>query len=555
MASEVHGGKLAARALKAEGVQYLFTLNGGHIAPILDGCIDEGIRLLDVRHEQSAVHMADGWARATREPGVCAVTAGPGVTDAVTGIANAYQSASPVIIFGGAHPLSKHQMGPLQEMDHVSVVRPIVKWVGTCYDPQRIPEYVSIAFRHATTGRPGPVYLEIPEDILAKRVDEAQVTFPTKYRTTARPYGEPALVRKAVDLLLQAERPVVIAGSGIWWSGGGQELQQFIEAAELPLTLREMGRGNVPETHPLCFGPNRVGLQQADVVMVIGGRLNFALNYGRPPLFAENVKLIQVDIEPREIGRNRPVEVGIVGDARNVLTQMNEELRHRKAAPQHHEWVKECQAYIQRRRQEIEPDLNSDQVPVHPLRLCHEISDFLPAKATMVTDGGDSAIFAAPIRKVALPGHWMDNGPFGCLGPGPAFTIAAKLARPDEPALLLSGDGSFGLNAMEMDTAVRHNIPIVAVIANDGSWGMSRHSHWLDYGQERGDQLAVRLGIRPYHKIVEAMGGYGELVERPQDLRPALERAFASGRPACLNVVINEEAMPGRRRQHRNRPE
>ncbi|MBI4337407.1 MAG: thiamine pyrophosphate-binding protein [Chloroflexi bacterium] len=554
MGSTVHGGKLVAKALKAEGVQYLFTLNGGHIAPIFDGCIDEGIKLLDVRHEQSAVHMADGWARATGRPGVCALTAGPGVTDGITGIANAYHSASPLIILGGAHPLNKHQMGPLQEMDHVSMVRPIVKWIGTCYDTQRIPEYISIAFRHATTGRPGPVYLELPEDILGKKVDDALAPLATQYRTAARPHGDPAMVRQAVELLMAAERPVVIAGSGVWWSGAGKELQQLIEAAELPLALTEMGRGAVPEDHPLCFGPNRVGVRQADVILVMATRLNYQLGYGRPPMFPENVKVIQVDIEPSEIGRNRPVEVGIVGDAKAILGQMNDEIRRRQLTPKHTGWVEECQAYIQKRRQDMEADATSDQTPIHPLRLCTEINNFLPPKATMVADGGEISIWGALAKKMKLPGRWMDNGPFGALGPGFGFTLAAKLARPDEPALLLSGDGTFGLNGMEVDTAVRHNIPFVVVVGNDGGWGMSRHGHWMDYGRERGEQLAVRLGVRPYHKMVEGLGGYGELVERPEDIRPALERAFASGRPACVNVAMDQEAMPGGRQRRRQHP-
>lgn len=543
----IHGGRLVAKVLKQEGVRCIFTLSGGHIAPIFDGCLDEGVGLIDVRHEQAAVHMADGWARATGQPGVAVLTAGPGVTDGLTGVANAYESASPVVVIGGAAPLGQLHMGPLQEMDSLSVMRPVTKWSTVCPHVERIPEYVSMAFRHATSGRPGPVYLEVPTDVLGASTGEESVALPIRYRTTAVPYADPALVRQAVDSLINAECPVVIAGSGVWWSGAGEQLQQLVERAELPLVLAEMGRGCVPEDHPFCFGPNRVGVRQADVIMVLATRLNYQLGFGRPPLFPEQAKLIQVDIQASEIGRNRPVDIGIVGDARAVVSQMNDYIRQQGLKPRHSGWIEECQAYVQKRRQQMMPDLTSDNVPIHPLRLCHEINQFLDRDATVVMDGGNITIHGAGVVRVYKPGHWLDNGPFGALGPGTGFAIAAKLARPDEQTLLLMGDGTFGLNGMEFDTAVRHRIPIVAVVGNDGAWGMSRASQHATYGRERGDAMAVLLGMRPYHKVVEALGGYGEFVERPQDIRPALERAFASGLPACINVAMDPEAFPGRR--------
>ena len=540
--AKVHGGCLAIRLLKQEGVKYLFGLSGGHINPFFDACMDEGIEVIDTRHEQAAAHMADGWARATGRPGVAAVTAGPGVTDAVTGVANAYEAASPIIVFGGRSPQREFELGSIQDMDQVKLMTPITKWARSVHETRRIPEFLSMAFRHALAGRPGPVYLEIPQDILQAEIDEEQVVMPRAYRTEARPYGDPAMVKAAVELLLKAKRPVIIAGSGVWWSGAGAELQEFIETMRLPLVLIGMGRGVVPEDHPLCFGPTRVGVREADVVLLIATRLNYNLAFGRPPLFAEDVKMGQIDIEAGEVGRNRPIEVGMVGDVKGVLRQMTEEARERggrKDSP----WVEQCQAYARSRQERLRAELYSDKVPIHPLRLCREIADFLDRDATLVMDGGDITVFGATVLRVYEPGHWLDNGPLGCLGPGLPFALAAKLARPDKQVLLLSGDGSFGLNGMEMDTAIRHKLPVVVVIGNDAAWGMVKHEQEDHYGRTVGTELRLAR----YDKMVEALGGHGEYVERPQDIRPALERAFASGLPACVNVRVDPTAVTGRR--------
>lgn len=366
---------------------------------------------------------------------------------------------------------------------------------------------------------------------------------PRAYRTEARPYGDPAMVKAAVELLLKAQRPVVIAGSGVWWSQAGAELQEFIETMGLPLVLTGMGRGVVPEDHPLCFGPNRVGVREADVILLIATRLNYSLAFGRPPLFADKVKMIQIDIEASEVGRNRPIEVGIVGDVKGVLRQMTEEARARGRGGKDSPWVEQCRAYAQGRRERLRAELYSDKVPIHPLRLCREIADFLDRDATLVMDGGDITVFGATVLRVYEPGHWLDNGPLGCLGPGLPFAIAAKLARPDKQVLLLSGDGSFGLNGMEIDTAIRHKLPVVAVIGNDAAWGMVKHEQEGHYGRTVGTELRLAR----YDRMVEALGGYGEFVERPQDIRPALERAFASGLPACVNVGVDPAAVTGRR--------
>ncbi|MDZ4230279.1 MAG: thiamine pyrophosphate-binding protein, partial [Dehalococcoidales bacterium] len=522
----------------------IFTLCGGHIDPILQGCIDEKIRVIDARHEQAAVFMADGWARITGQPGVALVTAGPGVTNTITSLWSASECFSPVIVFGGRSVLSQFEMGSLQDMDTLTLVDSVTKWRRGVYETRRVPEYVSMALRQALSGRKGPVYLEVPWDILRAEVDEEEAPLSQNYRTTARQQGDPAQIKKAVDLLLKANRPIVIAGSGVKWSGAEKELKEFIEMVKLPLTLGQMARGAVPEDHPLCFGPTRVGTRQADVVLIIGTRLNFQLGFGRPPLFGSDARWIQIDIEPTEVGHNRPIEVGIIGDAKAVLRQLIDEARDRCKGRQEIPWIAECRDYIKERREQAEINMNSDSLPIHPARMCKEIRDFLDRDAYIITDGADVTLWGATILKSYEPSHWFDNSPTGCLGLGQSFAIAAKLAHPDKQVFLLSGDGAFGLNAMEFDTMVRHKIPVVCVVGNDGAWGQIVQGQ-LAKGPDR--LIATQLGFVPYAKMVEGLGGYGETVEKPEDIRPALERAFASGLPACIDVHCASVGGPSRR--------
>jgi acetolactate synthase-1/2/3 large subunit len=543
--SKVTGGQLAIRALKKEGIGCIFALCGGHVEPYFQACLDEKVKIIDFRHEQAAALAAEGWARVTGQPGIAAATAGPGVANAVTGIWNSFQCKAPVILLGGKSPLSEFELGSAQDMDSLSLMGSITKWRCGGYETKRIPEYISVAYRQALSGGPGPVYLEFPLDVLSAEVEEEEVTFPTKYRTIARPQGDPTLVEKAIELLINAKRPIVIAGSGIWWSRAEKELQELIELMNLPLILVQMARGAVPEDHPLCFGPTRVGTRQADVVLLIGTRLNYGLNFGRPGLFNEEGKWIQIDIEPREIGRNRSIDIGITGDAKAVLGQMIDEARDRCKGRKELPWIEECRAYVRNRQVQSEAEEHSNSIPIHPARLCKEIRDFIDRDATIVMDGGDTTVWGAAILRGYEPGHWLDNGPTGTLGVGIPFAIGAKVARPDKQVILLQGDGSFGLNGMEFDTMVRHKIPVVCVICNDGAWGMELHVQ-QKIGADR--VIGSLLGFRPYHKMVEALGGYGEAIEKPEDIRPALERAFASGKPACINVkCISIERAPRKR--------
>lgn len=529
--AKVTGGALVVRALKKQGISQVFTLTGLHLWPILDACPEEGMRVIDVRHEQAAAFAADGWARITGKVGVAVVTAGPGVTNAVTGIANAYQAGSPVLILGGHSSIDTFDRAPLQEMDHVTLVRSITKWAGVVYETKRIPEYIDTAFRYALAGRPGPSFLACPEDILRGEVEEEEMLFaePEQTRGIARVPGNPELVRKASQLLAQAHRPAVVVGSAIFWSQATRELQEFAEKLQAPFFLSAFGRGCLPPEHSLLFtASRRFALGQADVILVLGAPLDFRLNYGQPPLFPPEARVIQVDMDPAELGHNRPVDMAILGDVGEVLRQFIAELPAKRSSHTTG-WLKMVREEEQRKEQLSLALLHSEQVPIHPFRVYREIRDLVDKEATIIGDGGDFVTMAAQVLRPPLPGYWLDTGKLGCLGVGTGFALAARLARPEKPVLIIQGDGSFGFNCMEYDTAIRHSLPFVSVIGNNGRWGA---------GEAPASRKSL-LRFARYEKVVEALGGYGEYVERPEQIRPALERALAAGVPAAVNVIID----------------
>ncbi|MFQ6040909.1 MAG: thiamine pyrophosphate-binding protein [Candidatus Poribacteria bacterium] len=541
--SQLEGGELVVKVLKEEGVKYIFTLCGGSIIPIYNACLDYDIKVIGVRNEQTASYMADAWGRLTRRPGVCVVTSGPGHTNALTGLATAYLAHSPMILISGHCYLEDIEKDAFQEIDQVGMAAPVTKWSKLTLDVKRIPEYVATAFRQAMSGKPGPVHLSIPRDIMEGKAEESEVTFapPSKYRSQARIRGDSALIESAVRLLAQAERPAVIAGSGVHWSDANNALKEFIELTQIPLFTKEDEIGCVDGDFPLYFGlasrrNNNVAfkLEQADVVLILGLRLDSRSLYGQPPFFGENMKLIRVDLTSEELGRNREHEIGIVGDMKSVLSDMIEAARKinswGKTA-----WLPELRAAREQCLARWDEIRRSDAKPVHPLRLCHEIEKILGAEDTLVTDGGDIGQWAKVAFYSRHPGHWLTVGAIGGVGCGIPFALAAQLARPQHRAILLSGDGSFGFGAMEFDIAVKNNIPIVAVLSNDRYWGIIRHPQIARYGEERA--IGTELGFTRYDKIVEALGGYGEFVENPADIAPAIERALDSGAPACVNVM------------------
>lgn len=532
----VHGGMLVAKILKREGVEVVFTLSGGHIAAIYDGCMREGIRVVDTRHEQAAVHAAEGWAKVTRKPGVALLTAGPGVTDGITGLANAYLAGSPILVIGGAAPQGLWDRGALQEMDQLELVRPITRWARSVHETARLGEYTAMAFRQMLSGKPGPVFLEMPMDILSNLFDtdnELDPGEPATYRYQGRTAPDPVMVEQAIALLEQAQRPVIMAGTAVWWCDAAEPLRQLAERLNAPVYLNGAGRGCLPPTHPLFFSNSRrKALEGADTILAIGTRMDFRLNHGQPPLIPASANVIWLDLAAEDVGVNRGAQAALVGDVGLSMSQLVQGIKQLPTGS----WLATIRAQEEKGQERDNAALNSDAVPIHPMRFCREIRDFIDEETTVVGDGGDIVSYAGRVINVHRPGYWLDSGPMGCLGTGTGFAMAAQLARPGKRVLMVYGDGSFGLNGMEFESMVRHRLPIVAIIGNDGAWGQIKHPQKAMLGHATAAELAP--GIR-YDKMVEALGGYGELVERPAEIRPALERAFSSGLPACINVLLD----------------
>jgi thiamine pyrophosphate-dependent acetolactate synthase large subunit-like protein len=532
------GGQLVARMLRQEGVTTAFTLSGLHIAPIYVGCVDEGIRLLDTRHEQAAAHAADAWARLTRRLGVCIVTAGPGVTGTVTAVANAWAASVPLLVLGGAAPTFNQGRGALQELPQTQLFAGITKWSDRVPSPELVPSFLARAFRVARSGRPGPVFLEIPWDVLSNGADEELAAQTVGYRTAARAPGDPEQIEAALALLGRAERPVLLGGSSVWWDGAVDALATLADATGVPVYLNGMGRGCLPPDHPSFFqGSRKEALAQADVVLVIGTPLDFRVGYGTAPTFATDAKVIQVDVDAAEIGRNRPIDVGILGDSRSVLLQLAAGARRWGSDG----WRRALRTAEEERAARQRSFEESDQRPIHHFRLARALDTVAGrADVTYVGDGGNVVAVAAKVLRVQRPGRWLDPGPLGCLGVGAPFAIAAKLLAPERPVCVVQGDGAFGLNGMDYETAVRFKLPVVVVVGNDAAWGQILVPQRNLYGDDRSP--ATRLAPTRYDRIVEGMGGRGEHVEDPADLVPALERAFASGTVYCVDVAIDPEA-------------
>lgn len=530
----LRGEEIIARCFKKEDVDTVFFMMGGPTSGTASACLDLGMKGIYVRHEQAAAMMAHAYARVTGKPGICIAPMGPGVANLVTGLANAWADSSPVIAIGGAAPMRGATLDTFQEMDQLPMMKPIVKSAYRVDLGYRIPEYISIAFRDALDGKRGPVYLDLPGDILAERVDEQKIHWVENYRCEARPAGDPALVRRAVDLLTEARRPLVITGSGVLWSRAEEALRKFIDATGLPVFTTPQGRGAVPEDHPRAFPAARsTAFREADVVLVLGARANSMLSFLRAPRFSPDAKFIIVNLDGREIGHNRGVEVGIIGDAKMVLQQLTEEAKGRFNPSEETEWVAQLGAKHRSNLERSAPLLHSDQVPIHPLRLCNEIKDLITRDTILVVDGHETLNFARQSIPIYQAGCSINAGPHGCMGVGVPFGIGAKVAAPDRPVLVLSGDGAFGWNGMEMDTAIRHNVAIVVVVCNNAGFT----------SRKTGGTVGRELGWQRYDKMVEALGGYGEYVEHPDQIRPAIERAIKSGKPALVNVRTDPDAQ------------
>ena len=525
-------GYVAAQALVDCGVTALFTLVGGHTTPIVDACPDVGLRLIDVRHEEAAAHMAHGYARATGETGVLLVTAGPGLTNTVSGVAHAYAGGAPLLVIGGRAPLAQHDRGALHEMDQLSMMRPITKWATTVHEPARLPEYVERALRVARAGRPGPVFLEVPSDTI--RTELAAAPERVEPAPRVRPAAEPAAVEAAAEMLTGAERPLVLAGSGVFWAGASRSLLGLVERLAAPVLVSPAARGIVPMDHASHVPAARSrAMKAADVALVVGSRLNFMLAYGQPPRWNSDTKLVQIDIDPGELGNNRAPDIALAGDADVVLEQLLGKLKEVGERP----WLDELRDADRERRAGLSAEAELDASPIHPLRLLSELGEQLEPDAFVACDGGDILSFARQALRSTGPGGWLDSGPFGSLGYGIPAASAAKVASPERQCVALLGDGAFGLQAMELDTAARHGLGILVVLSTNGAWAIEVTSQEMEFGRAVGTQLERR----PYHLLAESLGCDGIEVTDPAELAGALARA-PRDRPLVVNVQTDPAA-------------
>lgn len=528
-----HGGELVARSLKAQGVDTIYTLCGGHIAPIYDGCMNNGIHIIDFRHEQAAAHAADAHARLTRNIGVAVVTAGPGVTDAVTGVANAYQARSPMLLIGGAAPLQTKGMGALQEMPQTEMFRTFTKASFTIERTEDIPARLHEAYQAALSGRPGPVFIELPFDVLFNTVDEPAI--PPRF--VAEPIQpELSAVQQIFEILRSAARPVLVAGTQVYWDEAHDALREITEQTGIPVFTNGGGRGTLPMTHPNCLKASRgKALREADAILLIGTPLDFRMQYGKD--WKADVRLIQVENDPDELDHNRKADVALCANARLILEALSEGLQ----GVRYDDWLSTVQGWeaVQQARQEAWKNL--DDQPINHFRMGAAINRFIDENTILIGDGGDIVSACSKVIDVTLPGQWLDPGPLGCLGVGAPFAIAAQHLFPHKRVLIINGDGSFGLNGFEFDTAVRFNLPIVSIVGNDAGWGQIRLP--LENMMGEGRAAATNLALTRYEKVVEALGGHGEFVEDPAAIEAALERAFASGKPACINVVLDPKGL------------
>jgi acetolactate synthase-1/2/3 large subunit len=525
-----HGGKLVAKALKSRGVNHLFTLSGGHLFSIYDGCKDEGIDLVDVRHEQTAAFAAEGIAKATRQVGVAALTAGPGVTNGLSAIAGAQSNNSPICVLGGRAPEMRWGSGSLQEIDHLPFVSPLVKSAETVKDPAQIAPVTAAALDRAAQAPSGPTFVDYPLDVV---FTEAELELPAVPQAGE---AQPAAgVEEAAALLAAAERPAIMAGTGLYWGRGEEELRALAESIGIPVFLNGLGRGCLPADHELAFSRARsTALQGADVALVVGVPMDFRLGFGGS--FGEETKIIRLDVAANALTRNRLPDVDLVGDLRATLAALREAAAVKE--PRTRPWLEQLRNVETEKRAAEQAELADERSPLHPVRVYRELNEVLDRDAIVVGDGGDFVSYAGRYIETYEPGCWMDPGPFGCLGAGPGQAIGAKVAHPDRQVCLLLGDGAFGFAGMEFDTMARHGLGVVGVMGNNGIWALEHHPMKFLYG------YSVAAKLQPetrYDELVETLGCDGILVREPGELKPALERAFTSGRPTLVNVLTDPE--------------
>jgi acetolactate synthase-1/2/3 large subunit len=528
----MHGGRLIARRLKANGVRKLFTLSGGHLFSIYDGCRTEGIDIVDVRHEATAGFAAEGWAKVTREPGVAALTAGPGVTNGMSPLGSAQQNNSPMVVLGGRAPAMRWGQGSLQEIDHVPFVRPLVKWAATAASTAEIPGLVDDAFEIATAPHTGPVFLDFPLDHVFMEAEEPEPGPAAPGAGRGAGAADPSRLERAVELLRGAERPVLMAGTNLYWGRGEAALLALAETLRIPVFLNGLARGCVPADHELFFARARShGLKGADLALVVGVPMDFRLGFGAS--FGEETDIVAIDVAEPGRAHPRDVAAGLYGPVGPTLEALRTGVG---SALDSRSWITSLRE-TETEKRAAEAELLADaRAPLHPMRLYAELGEVLDRDAIVIGDGGDFVSYAGRMINSYEPGCWLDPGPFGCLGSGPGYALAAKLAHPERQVVLLLGDGAFGFSGMDFDTLARHGVNAVGVMGNNGIWGLEKHPMEFLYGYSVAADLVPE---RRYDRVVEALGGHGELVRSPEALKPALYRAFSAGKPALVNVLTD----------------
>jgi acetolactate synthase-1/2/3 large subunit len=545
-ANVISGGHLVARALKNEGVDTIFTLCGGHIIDIYDGCVDEGIRIIDVRHEQVAAHAADGYARQTGKLGVVVTTAGPGCTNAMTGVATAFRCESPVLHIGGQGAMTQHMMGSLQDLPHVDLMRPITKFAASVRSTERVADMVSMAARECFSGAPGPSYLEIPRDVLDREIDVGKAAIPQsgRYRASTRSLGDPDDIEKLAELLVNAERPAILFGQQVWTARGHEDAIALLRGLDVPGYFNGASRGLLPPNDPHHFDRTRSqAFAGADVIVIVGTPFDFRMGYGKR--ISRDLKLVQIDMSYATVGKNRDIDLGIVGDPGAILEAVLQAASGRIKDDKRQarkEWMRELSAAEQEATDKLMPLFESNSSPIHPYRVAHEINRFLADDTIYIGDGGDVVTISAQAVRPHRPGQWMDPGALGSLGVGTGFAIAAGLANPEKEVLCYYGDGAFAMTAFDMETANRFKVPYVAVIGNNSAMNQIRYGQLAKYGPERGN-VGNLLGDVPFGQFAQMLGGHGEEVRDPARIAGALLRARESvqktGRCAVVNIWVD----------------
>ena len=540
--AELTGSEILARSLKNEGTKDLFFIMGGPMMLAENSCVNEGIRPIDVRHEQAAALMAQAYSRLLQKPSVCMAASGPGVINLTTGVANALIDCAPVVAIGGSSAIRQFGRQVFQEIDQLAVMKGCTKWADRVVNLKRIPEMVNTAFQKAMGGKPGPVYLDFPADILYDKIPEDQVDWSLSGRAllNPRPMGEPARVDELIAALSKAKQPIILTGSGVIWSQAWTELQSFVEKSGIPFYTTPQGRGVLPDDHPLSFLTMRSSaFRDADLILIIGTRMNYIIGHAAPPRFAANATIARIDIDADEIASSpRKVHIGIVGDCKAVLQQLLAAMPGRVNAGTFAPWRKTLGEGEAAKRKETGGGMSMNATPIHPLRLCEEVKNFMRRDAILVVDGQEILNYGRQSMPTFAPGHRLNSGPFGMMGVGLPFGIGAKIACPDKQVIVVHGDGSFGLNAMELDTAVRHKVPILVVISLNGGWT----------ADPKREKVGRDLGYTRFDKMAEALGCYGEYVEKPEDIAAALQRAqkkVDQGMVALVNVKTDDKARAG----------